>query len=108
VAPVIHDVAVTSVIAARQVRPGRSTVVTIMVRNQGNQQETITTRLRATSGSVGDDQVVTLAPRERIAVDIPWTAPRSRGLALLTARAIPVSGETDLDDNARRVLVTIR
>lgn len=106
--PEIRDVAVTSIIAARQVRPGRSTVVTIMVRNQGNQPETITTRLRATAGSVGDDQLVTLAPRERIAVDIPWTAPRSRGLALLTARAIPLSGETDLDDNARRVLVRIR
>lgn len=107
-APVSHDVAVTAIIAARQVRPGRSTVVTIMVRNQGNQQETFTTRLRATAGTVGDDQIVTLAPRERIAVDIPWTAPRTRGLALLTARAVPVDGETDLDDNARRALVRIR
>jgi subtilisin family serine protease len=104
----IRDVAVTAISAASTVRPGRATPVSITVANQGNQTETFTVSLSATSGSAGSARSVTLAAGASQVVSINWTAPLFRTTATLTGRASVLAGETDVADNTRARSITVR
>ncbi|MFO0415939.1 MAG: S8 family serine peptidase [Pseudomonadota bacterium] len=104
----VRDGAVTAISAASTVRPGRSTSVSITIANQGNQTETFTVSLGATSGLVGAARAVTLAAGASAVVGITWIAPTFRTTATLTGRVAALSGETDLADNARSRSITVR
>lgn len=104
----VRDGAVTAISAASTVRPGRSTSVSITIANQGNQTETFTVSLGATSGLVGAARAVTLAAGASAVVGITWIAPTFRTTATLTGRVAALSGETDLADNARSISISVR
>jgi subtilase family serine protease len=104
----VNDVAVTSVSAPTTLKPGRTTTVSIVVTNEGNQSATFTVSLSATGGTVGASQLITLAAGAAQTVGISWTAPNTRSTYTLTGSASLVSGETDTADNVRSRTITVR
>ena len=104
----IVDVAVTSISARSWVKRLRSTTVSIVVTNQGNQTATFTVSLSASGGIVGAPRSVTLAPRGAQTVGISWIAPSTQGNYTLTGRASALSGETDTTDNELSRTITVR
>jgi subtilase family serine protease len=89
-------------------KPLRSTNISIVVANQGNQSATFTVSLLASGGTVGAPRSVTLAPGGTQTVSILWTAPATRGYYTLTGRASVMSGETDTSDNTRSRTISVR
>lgn len=104
----ITDVAVTSISAPTTLKPGRTTTVSIVVTNEGNQPATFTVSLSATGGTVGASRTITLAAGAAQTVGITWSAPSTRSTYTLTGSASVVSGETDTADNARSRSITVR
>ena len=98
--PVVHDVAVTSVVPSPTVvSPGQSVTVTVVVENQGASPETFNVAAYYDTNEIGT-QTVTLDPNNTTQLTFPWnTALITEGTYTISAKASTVSGETDLDDN---------
>ena len=106
--PQLHDVAVTSLSIGSNVKPGRTSRVSIAVANQGNMSESFTVSLAVSGGSVGAPVSVTLPGGGSTTVSINWSAPSARGTYTLTGTASVVPGESDTRDNSSTRSVNVR
>lgn len=106
----IHDVAVTEVISQQQaVYAGETMNVTISARNLGNALENVSVYAFADANTtiIGDEIVIgnsnqILADYNVVAFAFAWnTSGLQQGNYTLTGKAMPVPGETNLDDNVK-------
>jgi len=100
-APVIHDVAITTVSASTTtVTVGQTVSVTVGAANQGGATETFTVTTYYDSTAVGVGQQVTLSSGGSTTLTFSWdTTGVAAGSYTVKAVASTVPGETDLADN---------
>jgi hypothetical protein len=107
-APVVHDVAISTITPAATVRKGKACTVTVAVANQGTVAESTTVSLSATSGTVTPaSSPVSIPAGGTATVTFTWT-PAASGTQTLTADVVAVPGETDVADNASSVSVKVK
>lgn len=104
VAPV-HDVAVTAVTPPSAAFTGLSGTVTVTVKNNGNQPESVPVSLTDNGNPVGSAQTISLNPGDSQDVPFTWT-PSTNGTHILVGAA-PLSGDTTNDNtNSATISVT--
>lgn len=96
-----HDVAVSSASADPAIAwVGTPVTVTATVQNQGSRPETFEVRAFADDLLVGTQTVSDLAPGSPETVSFVWdTSGAGSGIYKIVVQAVPVPGETDLEDN---------
>ena len=99
----VHDVAVSTVVAAPVVVPsGNSVTVTVTVVNQGNYTETFGVTAYYSVTPIGTKTASNLAPNAQIVLSFVWnTTGVAPGVYTIKAVAAQVPGETDTADNTR-------
>jgi len=116
VAPVIHDVAVVSVTPnLTRVAQGGLVNISVVVENQGTVPETFDVTAYYHVGHlewpIGKKTVPSLAPGANVSLTFPWDTTGTVGACTISAKAKPVYGETDTEDNTlqsdKRVTVVL-
>jgi hypothetical protein len=98
----MHDVAVRNVTLAKSELPeGRSAEVDVSIANQGNKTEDLTINLYANDTIAATTNVANLTAGTVRDVILVWntTGTEVNSTYKIKAQALPVPGETDLDDN---------
>jgi subtilase family serine protease len=108
---VIHDIAVTSQIPSPTiVVQGELVTIKVTVKNEGTETETFTVRCYY-YGEVeccAGQEVIQLAPGETRILTFTWnTTGIPPGTYYIDARALPVTGELDTNDNACKSTATV-
>ncbi len=104
----VHDVAITGITAPTSVIVGETINVTMDVVNNGTFDETFDVSLSATTGSVSNDQSVTLIPGGTGSLTFTWdTVGGVLGTQTLEATAAQVPEETNLGNNSISTTATI-
>lgn len=104
----VHDVAVSGITAPTSVVQGDTVNVTMDVINNGTFDETFDVSLSVTTGTVSNDQSITLVPGGTDSLTFTWdTAVGVLGTQTLTAIAAQVPEETNLVDNSSSTTSTI-
>lgn len=109
VSPLIHDVAVISLIASpKKVSPGELISINVTVENQGDYTETFNVSVfytRILDPLIGT-QEVTVAAGDNTTLTFEWT-PNTTGRYEIRAEASEVAGEVDTTDNTRTTIVYV-
>jgi len=103
VLPVVHDIAVTSVSASPDtVTAGQTVSVTVIVKNEGETEETFDVVVRCNGTEIGTQTVANLAAGNEQTLTFTWdTTGVVVGTYTIEAEASTVAGETDTDDNIK-------
>jgi len=99
---VIHDIAATSQTPSpTTVQVGGTITIQVGVENQGTEPETFDVKCFYDSSQIGtQQQVINLQPSTSTTVTFTWdTTGVAIGTYYISATALPVSGETDTNDN---------
>ncbi len=101
----VHDVAVSGISAPSSTFTGTPATVTVMVKNTGNQPESVSVSLTDNSTAVGSAQTISLNPGDSQDVSFTWT-PGSAGSHTLVGAA-SISNDANSSDNSQSTTVSV-
>lgn len=107
--PLIHDVAVISVLPAKTLLPqGETLPIAIIVANQGQFSENFNVTAYANDNAIGTQPVLNLYPNSSRNLSFYWNTSMQEGSYVIKANASQVPGETNLSDNSYTYPTAVR